>query len=1061
MKNIKSMRRQLLLIPLVLLSCLLLFTACDGSKTPAVTSITIQTNDKPQTVFVKGQNLDLSAGKLTVTRDDGTTETIAMNDPNVTISGYDMNTVGDQNLVITYGEKSVNLTVSVVNRMTFSGFESQYFVGDVFDTTKGSVTIVKDDGSKINVRLNDTSVISVVSFDSSSAGTKQVGIRYVSGSDDYTDYLNVQVYNVGNIKFIKPTRTAYGSHETEMSFSGGYFQVTAEGNESLTKFVELTKDMISGFNPGAATKDHISTPLKQAVMINYAGQNYQFDISITYSGVSMMHDAIKELKNVNLDVENPQVTEKQGKIALDALQAYMKLTPAERSNISHNDCVLVARVAAMYGNAYANIMAKPFSDAVLIEDGNVALLNTATRDAVDKAIIMLSDPKNEFVTFTLFLEEFAAEFAKVEVVDGETVADKIKFVSEDTLNYVISVLEYMVKLHDDMADVPDAWTVEDLESYATDIEAAVRHIRNFENAGLMPIAVDIVSSWRKNHDYLRIIYTYYYNYTPEKIVETLWNRVPLPGELQTLYNYMAQAARQASIMSQYGLNALWYDTSMFHYYYNKSIEKSKEIMAGDDTLCKELYEYIDLDNVFKNQLTLASVGFVNLSTSMNGDPQYTSLLNKFLSLMELYTDASKGISFDENKDLLQALMDEYVAMSPAKQRAFLNAMHYLYGQEKVKDNMLFQYIQEDGKKEVKGYFIFFLVNYFEHQLPDSADPILQDLLLAIEYYQNNGIYEDGMSNFLTKMEAVILAYGTLNKADQNVFDEYLGNAYEKYKKLYQINKAGTPSDLSKFEAKRDELIQALADYDTLRENLSNEEGKINEGMIGALMCAYERIQYIVNELRNSDDEQLRTLVSTLPVSFSEDSSLPIDYAAQNVRWDFIIMMHNITFTVTHDDETQEKVFGWDLYAPYENVPFHAKAYYVIMQQYNGGTEFDAAKVLEAMSYFRAQIDKQANALQCFYNFDGDFYYNAGLKSFFAKVLTEGNAALGTKLLEVEDLYSKYARSEKEEDKTAFMNAMAEAIALFASITDTENFNTYLADMYNFYLAKYNALNTAA
>ena len=510
-------------------------------------------------------------------------------------------------------------------------------------------------------------------------------------------------------------------------------------------------------------------------------------------------------------------------------------------------------------------------------------------------------------------------------------------------------------------------------------------------------------------------------------------------------------------LQQSGVNALWYDTTGFFLYYRLSIEKAAEIKNGDDQLCKDLYEFLDIDSIIDRQLTLAGAGFVNLSTSLYRDPQFTSLLDKYLDMMELYMDPQKGIDLEKDKETMQALLDEFVAMTPAKQRAFLNALFYLYGQEQVLDRMIFEY----PDNEVKGYYVYMLVTFFEHYLPDSADPMLQDLLVAIEYYMNSSVYDNAMSNFLTKMESVILAYGTLSKSDQAVFDQYLGNAYQKYLKLYQINKAGTPSDLTAFEAKRDEFLKALEDYNTLRQGLTDEEGKLQEGMVGALMTAYERIQAIANELRNSEDEQLRTLVSTMKVSFDEETSLPIDNAAMNLRWNYIVLMHNITYTLTHEDETQETITAWELYYPYENVPFHGKALYVIMQQFNGGTEFDAAKVLEAMRYFRSQIGEYPDALQIFYTFDADFYYNAGLKSFFAKVLTEGNAALGTKLLEVEDLYSKYARSESDEDKTAFMNAMAEAIALFASVTDTENFNTYLADMYNFYLEKYNGLNTAA
>jgi hypothetical protein len=615
----------------------------------------------------------------------------------------------------------------------------------------------------------------------------------------------------------------------------------------------------------------------------------------------------------------------------------------------------------------------------------------------------------------------------------------------------------MIKLHEDLSEVPDNWTVESLKNYQSAIETAVRHVRNFENAGLLPSACKIVSSWRANDDYLRIIYTYYLNYAEDKVIETLWQQVPLPGELQNLYGFLAMSVQESMKMQQYGTEALWYDASGFFYYYHKSLEKAEEIKKGDDELCKQIYEFMDFDRVIKHQLTLASVGFVNLATSLYDDPQFESLMEKYMAVMDLYMDTERGVKIEEDKELLQALFDEFVAMTPSKQRTFLNAIFYLYGSQPVHDNQVLDF----PENKVRGLYVYFLVVYFDHYLPDAGMPILQDLLLAMEHYLNVNTFDDAMSNFMTKMDSVILAYGTLSQSDKQVFDQYLGNAYQKYLKLYQINKAGTPSDLTNFEAKRDEFLKALEDYNTLRKGLTDEEGKLQEGMVGALMTAYEQLMYIANELRNSEDEQLRALVSTMDVAFSEETSLPIDFAASNLRWNYIYLMHNITYTITHDDETKETITGWDLYSSYEGVPFHAKALYVILQQYKGGTEFDAAKVLEAMSYFRSQIGKYPNVLQIFYTFNADHYYNAGLKSFFAKVLTEGNAALGTKLLEVEDLYSKYARTQAAEDKTAFMNAMAEAIALFASVSDTENFNTYLADMYNFYLEKYNGLNAAA
>jgi hypothetical protein len=488
------------------------------------------------------------------------------------------------------------------------------------------------------------------------------------------------------------------------------------------------------------------------------------------------------------------------------------------------------------------------------------------------------------------------------------------------------------------------------------------------------------------------------------------------------------------------------------------LELSEQILNGDDELCKRLFNLIEFDKVIESYCKYATVGSVNLSTSMNNDPQFAELMAKYLSLMSKYTDTEKGINFENDKSDLQAIFDLFVDMTPAKQRAFLNALFYLYGQEEVRDNMLFAY----PDNEVKGMYIFFLVNYFSYHLPDSADPMLQDLLLAMEYYMNNSIYEDAISNFVAKMDSLIIAYGTLSQADKAVFDQYLGDAYQKYLKLYKINKAGQPSDMSKFEALRDELLQALSDYEKVISNLANPEtSSLNEGMMGALVAAYERIAAIVDEMRYSDDEQLRFLASTLDVSFDEDSALPVDFAAQNIRWRFIVMLHNVTFTYKDDDGIETAKYAYEIYTSADLSDFMAQVSYVIIQQYNGSTEFDAAKVLSIMKAYRDQMDKDSDSMGMFYSFDGDFFYYAGLNSFFTKVLTEGNAALGAKLLEIEQLYTQYAFYEKEEDKTAFMDAMAEAITLYASVTDTENFNAYLAELYNYYLNLYNTLNTAA
>jgi hypothetical protein len=158
-----------------------------------------------------------------------------------------------------------------------------------------------------------------------------------------------------------------------------------------------------------------------------------------------------------------------------------------------------------------------------------------------------------------------------------------------------------------------------------------------------------------------------------------------------------------------------------------------------------------------------------------------------------------------------------------------------------------------------------------------------------------------MSNFLSKMQVVIADYNALTPDEKVVFDQYMGTAYDKYFKLYQINRRPAPSDLTKFEALRDELLQAVRDYENIRDNMTEQQedgsAKIKEGMTGALVASYENVMRLIENLRNHEDEQIRALVSTMDITVGEDYVLPIDYFAQDFRWTFVVLTHNITYKV--------------------------------------------------------------------------------------------------------------------------------------------------------------------
>ena len=133
--NSKKFNRILLVaVFAIILSAVLLLVGCGVQ----VNQVYIKNDEKPQLVFVQGEELDLSGGKLTVETEKETLS-LDLTSPEVSVTGYDKNTLGQQTLTVTYGDKSTTLKVTVVRRMVFEGCTVNYFVNESFDKAKGNI----------------------------------------------------------------------------------------------------------------------------------------------------------------------------------------------------------------------------------------------------------------------------------------------------------------------------------------------------------------------------------------------------------------------------------------------------------------------------------------------------------------------------------------------------------------------------------------------------------------------------------------------------------------------------------------------------------------------------------------------------------------------------------------------------------------------------------------------------------------------------------------------------------------------------------------------------------
>ncbi len=109
----------------------------------AITSIALASAPS-KTTYNFGDALDVAGGKLTVTYSDNSTEEVEITA--AMVSGYDANTVGEQTLTVTYGDKTVTYTVTVKEALLVEtttielkvGMNTEYNDSLIVDNTEGS-----------------------------------------------------------------------------------------------------------------------------------------------------------------------------------------------------------------------------------------------------------------------------------------------------------------------------------------------------------------------------------------------------------------------------------------------------------------------------------------------------------------------------------------------------------------------------------------------------------------------------------------------------------------------------------------------------------------------------------------------------------------------------------------------------------------------------------------------------------------------------------------------------------------------------------------------------------
>lgn len=162
----------------------------DGDEDNTVVLTEIKVTKNPKTEYWVGDSFETSGMVITAYYSNNTSKDVTL-DCSMSCTGFDdddnkvFKTAGTYKVVFTYQGKTATVTVNVANlkaesiEVTKQPDNTNYFVGDEFDTAGMEVTVYFNDGSS---RVLDNSEYEVVGNSFDKAGNQEVTIRYTDGT---------------------------------------------------------------------------------------------------------------------------------------------------------------------------------------------------------------------------------------------------------------------------------------------------------------------------------------------------------------------------------------------------------------------------------------------------------------------------------------------------------------------------------------------------------------------------------------------------------------------------------------------------------------------------------------------------------------------------------------------------------------------------------------------------------------------------------------------------------------------------------------------------------------
>ena len=223
------------------------------------------------------EDLDLTGGKILITYNDTTTDTLNLTNESITISGFDNSKIGLNTITVVYQGHVIAFDVEITSKQTIKAelssipLKSQYIQNyEDLDLTGGAIKLTYTDNTTNYISMTNGNV-QVSGFDNSKLGKNTITVKY----NGHTITFDVEIISKQITKIeiaSKPLKHKYIQNYEKLNLSGGTIKVTYD---------DKTTDTISMTNENVKTSGFDNSKLgKNKITVKYNEYQATFDIEI-------------------------------------------------------------------------------------------------------------------------------------------------------------------------------------------------------------------------------------------------------------------------------------------------------------------------------------------------------------------------------------------------------------------------------------------------------------------------------------------------------------------------------------------------------------------------------------------------------------------------------------------------------------------------------------------------------------------------------------------------------------------------------------------------------------